>query len=604
MKISRLKLGLPLLTKELIEQAARRRTYVVRVVYACLLFCAAYLMFYQILSTRGYNLFQVIGRGREMFNSLVGLQFVGIYLFMPAITCSALTNEKERNTLSLLFLTKLGPWTILSEKLLSRVIPMFSFLLLSLPLLAFTYSLGGVETVYLWSGVWMLGLSVLQMGTLALCCSAYFRTTVGSFIGSYLFGLALFFLLPICFGFIWEQPRNFPRLEILTSLGLFSEPENIPFMFFGPYVFYERSGTSFPLLASVPILFSCVWFFVWARIFIVRRAFVQPRYLILKMFRWLDGFFLRLNDRYTRGILLTRESTTLPGEAPVAWRETTKKSLGTTRYLFRVFLALEIPVVCVCILIAQSHHSDGLRGAMLMIFFLWLISVLVVSVKAAGLIAGERSHQTLDVLLATPMSGREIMRQKFRGIWRLIAVLSVPFLTVFLMVGWWKTEFSSLAYSYNRGGREFSATLYLTCSLLSLFIYLPLVAWLSFAIGLWVRTLARAIISSLTVLVVWCLGPFVLLAPFASVYRWSVRSPLNFSLLSSPASIIGFNEVGELSNFGNLPWAAVIVNFLVYGFILAVIRWGCLLHADRLLGRNEDGQGAGITTVETNPKSQ
>ena len=44
------KLGLPLLAKELIEQAARKRTYVVRVLYAALLFFVAFLAFYETLS--------------------------------------------------------------------------------------------------------------------------------------------------------------------------------------------------------------------------------------------------------------------------------------------------------------------------------------------------------------------------------------------------------------------------------------------------------------------------------------------------------------------------------------------------------------------------
>jgi hypothetical protein len=41
MKRSRLSVGLPLLAKELVEQSARRRTYIIRVVYACLLFISA-----------------------------------------------------------------------------------------------------------------------------------------------------------------------------------------------------------------------------------------------------------------------------------------------------------------------------------------------------------------------------------------------------------------------------------------------------------------------------------------------------------------------------------------------------------------------------------
>src|SRR5579859_1728420 len=149
-------LGLPLLGKELIEQAARKRTYIVRVLYALLLFFVAYLYFYETLQSGATSPLAVLGSGRTMFMALVFMQFTGVYLFMPAITCGVITQEKEHDSLQLLFLTRLGPWTILFEKLLGRMVPMVSFLLLSLPLLAFAYSLGGISPSLLWTGVWML----------------------------------------------------------------------------------------------------------------------------------------------------------------------------------------------------------------------------------------------------------------------------------------------------------------------------------------------------------------------------------------------------------------------------------------------------------------
>src|SRR5262245_86896 len=144
--------GLPLLGKELIEQAARKRTYVIRTLYASLLFFVCCLMFYDTLRIGATSPFAVLGRGRQMYDILVGLQFAGIYLFMPALACGVITHEKERASLQLLFLTRLGPWTILFEKLTSRLVPMFGFLLLSLPLLAYAYTLGGISPGHLWNG--------------------------------------------------------------------------------------------------------------------------------------------------------------------------------------------------------------------------------------------------------------------------------------------------------------------------------------------------------------------------------------------------------------------------------------------------------------------
>ena len=128
-------LGLPLLTKELIEQAARKRTYVVRLVYASLLFLLAFWQFTSILSSNGSNSLAILGSGTDMFNRVIELQSLGILLFLPALACGAITSEKERDSLTMLLVTRLGPFTILLEKLLGRLVPMFSFLLLSLPLL-------------------------------------------------------------------------------------------------------------------------------------------------------------------------------------------------------------------------------------------------------------------------------------------------------------------------------------------------------------------------------------------------------------------------------------------------------------------------------------
>jgi hypothetical protein len=596
--------SLPLLAKELLEQAARKRTYVVRVVYASLLFCAAILFFSETLSIARATPFAALGRGREMFLALVGLQFAGIYLFMPAMTCSVLTVEKERNTLHLLFLTKLGPWTILFEKLASRLIPMFTFLFLSLPLLAFAYSLGGISLEHLASAVWILSITTLQVGALTLACSAFFRTTVGAFIGSYLLGLLFFLGPPFAYALthMGQVIRSSGPLEdLLVEVGMVPEPGMLPFVFMGPMHFFVGAvggaGSSFlsPVVVmamrGVPILFSTACFLLIARVFVVRRAFAAPSNPLLGFFKRLDRVFSRMNEnRVTRGVVLISDRARLPEEEPVAWRETTKKSLGTVRYLFRVFIVLEIPTALICLLLAfAGEHDSSIGLASGFLFLLWGIAVLLTAVTSASLIAGERSHQTLDVLCTTPLSGRAIVEQKMRAVRRLIWVLLIPFLTVFAFETWWKSGVTDYRYQYT--GWRFDPVLYLVCSLLSLAIYLPLVAWLSLLIGLTVRSHARAIIGALAAIVAWCVMPVVFIAlPLAIMSGPGTfeRSGLIFTLLLSPASIIPFNEFGELHEFAKVPWVALILNFLGYGFCLAVVRTVCLVNADQFLGRIEN----------------
>lgn len=588
--------GLPLLAKELIEQAARKRTYVLRVLYALLLFAMSFLLFYETLRVGRASPFAILGKGRGIFEVLMGLQFAGVYLFMPAITSGVLTQEKERNSLMLLFLTRLGPWTIVFEKLLGRLIPMGCFLLLSLPLLAFAYSLGGISVEYLWSGVWILGVATLQMGTLAVFCSAWFRTTVGAFVWSYLIALLMFFGPPFAMSILlWGAPiGNSQLLQQIVGKTPFGDPHVMLFMFFAPVQFFGPGGASVTgltsiVLRSIPILLSCATFLVLARFFVVRRAFVAPRNIMMNLFKLLDRSFARLNEnRVTRGIVLISDKSQLPQIDPVAWRETTKRSLGRARYLFRIFLAIEAPLGAVCLLIAIGGRDGNIEGASMMLFLLWFVAILMVSVQAASLIAGERSHQTLDVLTTTPLTGKQILLQKFRGVQRLMIVLSIPFFTLFVFESWWRgSVFANSSFGSNR---KFDSSLYLICAALSVGVYLPLAAWLSLLIGLVVRTQARAIIGALGAIVCWCILPLIFILVPIQILLGIGPAPNNVSMflyLLSPMMIVPLNEFNELHSFASLPWLAVALNFIGYGTMLIVVRQFCLLNADRFLGRAE-----------------
>jgi hypothetical protein len=190
------KFGLPLLARELTQLAARPRTFVLRTLYAVTLYAAALWFYAKWTDQFRPDSFEVLGQGKSLFEQLVNWQFWGLYLFLPVMTCGAIAVEKERMTLPLLKLTKLGGWTILLEKLGSRLAAIGSFLLLSLPLEAMAYGLGGVELTDVLKSVYVLTITAFQIGCFALLCSAWFRTTVGATLGAYLAGAATFLLVP------------------------------------------------------------------------------------------------------------------------------------------------------------------------------------------------------------------------------------------------------------------------------------------------------------------------------------------------------------------------------------------------------------------------
>jgi ABC-type transport system involved in multi-copper enzyme maturation permease subunit len=527
MRASGVEFGLPLLAKELIEQSARKRTYVVRALFALVLYGTVLGSLYRTIATTNSSGISLLGAGRELYLSLARLEFLGIYLFLPAMTCGVLTAEKERDTLGLLLLTKLGPWTILLEKLLSRLVPMASFILLSLPLLSIAYSLGGIEAIDIAKLMWVLAMTALQVGSFSLLCSAWFRTTAAAFLASYLIGT----LAIISSGVFLEFGCRWWLIPILN--GVLSPPVaewlnpampvgNLGLLPFGPGILNgaellgnDLANPSIPqqtlldcVVMSFPLLGMSLVALLIARSILWKRAFVRPTNLLLWWFKSLDRFFHLANqNRLTRGIVLIHESFDLPANRPIRWRETTKRSLGTTRYLILMIVWY------------LNHLFDAASNFPLitMILVLWTVAALVIVIQSTGLIGAERSHQSLDVLLTTPIDSDEIIEQKFAGIWRMTHMLWIPFATAYLFqIGFqigiqdpppYLQQWSSEPIPVLRLNALFFMSLR---SILAVGLYLPVLAWLGFHQGLRCRTQTQATLSTMVILLVICTVPLMI----------------------------------------------------------------------------------------------
>jgi len=567
----RIGIGLPLLGKELTELAARRRTYIVRSLYAAALFvCFALFMNSEV----DYgNAMGNLGVGRQIFEFLVIVQIVGIYALLPAMMAGVISAEKERDSLTLLLVTDLGPWTILIQKLLGRLLAMMTFLLLALPLMTVAYGLGGMSADYVAAGVWVLLVTCLQVATFALMWSAICRTTAKAFVASYVLGAAFYLALPI-----------------LGEISGGSYDEDVAFAFFPPFAFLEGSRRGFGdvFLRTVPSLFSAGLFLVLARVFLVRRAFAKPGNLTLGLFRWVDRVMTSWN-RLTGGILLVKDRSGLPEGEPVAWREVNKKALGKFRYLVRVLVAMEVPVaiLVITIIAGQLRRSNASEALAVAVFILWCVAALTVAVKSASAIVTERANQTMEVLLATPLTGHDIIKQKVKGLKRLITILWVPFLTIFIVEAWWEATGGS------GHGRGMGAFTYLASSVLMLVIYPTMVGWAAMWVGLRARGRSRAVVTVVLALVLWCVVPIALIFLLSVVAGVEPdRGGLAYLWLMSPATMVFMTEIAEESmfrSFGGVALVPVALNCLWHGGALFFFRYLCLTHADRHLGRMEGG---------------
>ena len=563
MKVLRFGSLLPVLRLELIQQAERKRTFIVRGLYASLLF----LMFLS-FAADALHLFgeadvlgaiAAMGSGERLLEQVCMLQFLGTYMFLPAMMAGAIAHEKERHSFQLLLATRLTPTEILLQKYVSRLVPMLTFLLLTLPVLGIAYLLGGLESgTVAWSACYLLA-HCLQIGAYALLWSTIAQTFVGALIGCYL-GYGIYAV-----GAVVLTTMTDLDVEFVTALVA-------PFSF----MTMTRSPAGIgDVAALLPVVLSTIVFLGMARFFLIRRANPRSRRLVQRFFAWLDRVMVQLNERWARGIVLVKDVASTPGRQPVAWREKKRATLGRPQYVVRLTLVIETVVFLGCLAaLMDLTYFDAGEWLAIMLLVLWGCAALTVCVHSVNLFGAERTQRTLDILMSTPLDAREIVRQKMRPLRRILLVFLIPFVTLFLL--------HAYIEEFVRGNIA-AGTVYLGLSLGTVLVYLPLIAWTSCLVGIRVRKRAKAIVTALVLLLVWTLAPIVICIMLDELHP--TFSPGEECLYFTPLGVIGqlefdfdFRDVGEL--------IFAVVNLLVNLTALAIVRGCCMICADRCLRRS------------------
>ena len=563
----RLRLDWPLLGKELLEQAARKQMYVIRVTYALVLF-GAFCVYYTRHLAEGPVL--ALGRGLAPFNFLVAAQLVTIFLFLPPLMAGALAQEKERETLGLLFLTDLTPWELILQKYVGRLIPMLTLLFLSLPLLAVAYSLGGVSVSMLYFSAATLFLTCLWVGALALECSAHEATTFQALVRCW----------GICLAFV-----------MCCSMGPF------PFLLRSPMRYGPPSGLSFFV---VPMFFSTTGSLLMTLLFLVRakqiletRAFVQRRNPFGHQFKQLDQYWKDLR-KLLRAILRKRDQEAYADAEQVVQRglgalyDQRAWSLGgylMARMQIPNVLAFAIifGVIVLIALVANIMLDPKSGGAFVVVVGgLWILALLTVPIQSANAVASERINERLGAILTTPLTAREILDEWLAPIGRWIQFLTRPLIVVFVV-----EAIVKFTTQDPKDSRWTNLALYMGISFLTVWIYPALVQWSCFWIGLRIRNQIRALMTALLLVVVWCIIPLVASSYLAETglmpTQWS--EPLRFV---SPVTVIGAAEALGKTSDNPVTSDMVVMAFVQLGLAAALTWWVrrlCLTNADRYLGR-------------------
>ncbi|MDB5340795.1 MAG: gliding motility-associated transporter permease protein [Planctomycetaceae bacterium] len=606
--------GLPLFRREMLVQSVRIRTYVIRSAFAVVLFLVALCYAAAVTGTPIIGAaVRLPGQGHVILDALVWMLFALIYVFAPATASGVITLERERQTLVLLYLTKLTAWHVILEKFLSRLLPLLIMLLLAMPLLVLAYTFGGVSPAMLGTSMWFLLITAVQVTAVAVLCSTLCQRTTQAFIVTYGV-LLLLYLGPLfvdisLFGgnyydyLLSGRVRTSQNLSLAanTLSSLIAPPPAIPseyalFACFPPTLYlvhYEPAilGTRFAwsamLTAGAPTLLSAAVCLLLAPLLVFYRAFDEQRFNAFQRTKRLaERFGLGRRTQALPNERLPHTLTVLPGNDPIAWRESTKGSRNWVIFL----LLLEIPALVLAVWFARtSTANENLISAE--IFGLWAVSALLICVHTASLFTRERSQQTFDLLLTTPLTSAEIVQQKFNGIRNLMITCAIPLISCMLFEAWWRTALAwPLAPEEYLVQGEFIWWEYLITSIACIVIYFQIIGWIALWAGMRNKSPTRATLQALGGLLAFCCVPqFLLLLPLLILLPVQMLTGVKFAemiwLQITPVVMIMATEFTNLSPLCDVPLAPAIVNVTFYGALLIWFRGYVLQRADVLLGR-------------------
>ena len=366
--------GFPLVGKELIQRAARKRTYLLRVVVAVVLVGFG---LKEIANWSNDQLFggagiRLLGVGEYLFDIVRKLNICLVYVVVPAQLLTAILSERERRSLEILLTSPLLPWDLLLQKYVSGLIPVMSLMLTPLPMLAVAYTLGGIEIQRVYNHYLAALCMMFVVGAIALACSCYALNLVQALI------IHVFVVGGFCLLFDWASASS------LVWLDVYSWPH---------------------LLEEVLLLFVIsIVFLMIARGQLLRRAFVTPKPRVWNWMRLQDLWLERWNKSFG-GVRWKMKTRRLPEDLPVAWRLRARSPLRQLNYCVRVVLAMTVFTMMLIGVLDWMDENLSVDYEMFIVFGVlayMLIGTLVVVTRAISVDRVTTTSVPINMYARTP----------------------------------------------------------------------------------------------------------------------------------------------------------------------------------------------------------
>ena len=454
----------PVFTRELVTAPRRPRLFINRTVYAgalLLLMCTAWLVLAGTQVIR--NVSDMARFGGILFQMLAQIQLALAVFFAAMMSASAVAQEKDRQTLILLLMTRLTNSELVLGRLLSSLLNVLVMMFAGLPVFMFAMLFGSISPGQVISVFAVTIATVLAAGTLGSIIALYREKTFQT--------LAMTALTLVFWIGAWEAVgygalgSELAGVSTGTLASWFS-PMSAVIAAARPS-FNERS-----LLLS-PSIFGFL-------IFTTLTTIVLNAYAIARVRIWNPNREIRLTDITQSANQATDEASDattdhdahvdsqlrLKGKGsvrhvwnnPVLWRETCTWAYGKKVLAIRVayWLLFGIAAFALWWIIGQPKTAgegyasiiDATAFPLAMIF---LVSLVIMNALAVTAVTNERDGRSLDLLLVTDLSPSEFLFGKLGGVfWNTKEMVLLPMLLCAFL--WWNGRMGTENLWFVSGG--------------------------------------------------------------------------------------------------------------------------------------------------------
>lgn len=384
-------------------------------------------------------------RATQVFDWLSHLQLLLVCVLAPLFTAAAITQEKDSQTFSILLSTPLTNGQIVLGSLFSRLFFIFVLLLAGIPLFCVMMVYGGVTGDRIAESMAIAGGTALLTGSLAITIS-FIKVGTGRTIFFFYLAIAVYLIviysLASWTGLIPPEAVPSPRtgdtmswlaafhpfLSLAAVLGRTPAPE------YGAVAHYGFPGSyllAYPHHCYLVMTISLSLLLIFLSLFFVRRGAKQGEPTLFTRLFGHRGPESETTD-------LSRKPRYV-GRNPIAWREAvTSASAGGGPVMRYSILGTGLVIALVFLI---YYLLGTLTTAEMRLWLYGLVAVelgitlFVATTTAATSMTREKESNTLELVLATPITSARIIQGK---IWGLVhaagPMLLVPWLTIGLFV--------------------------------------------------------------------------------------------------------------------------------------------------------------------------